>query len=195
MLVNLYIYIKPKPLKLPQFSTSAFILFIFYFLNFDFFSNLMRLTLSNLYAFLKPKTLTFKLYFSLSQLCLGSFRFPLSLFFPQTSHLQAIPIRSFAQFKTLSQLLCSFFADFGIFSCNLYGFTLDLKFSIDLNSVYDFLFSHSLSLFSSDIFSKQKQCRVLQLLCVCVFGSIKLFVDLSKISMDFQCTRNLTRVL
>ena len=100
----------------------------------------MRLTLSNLYAFLKPKTLTFKLSFSLSQLCLGSFRFPLSLFFPQTSHLQAIPIRSFAQFKTLSQLLCSFFADFGIFSCNLYGFTLDLKFSIDLNSVFAFFF-------------------------------------------------------
>ena len=83
-----------------------------------FFSSLVRLTLSNLYAFLKCKTLTFELSLStLSWVLL----FPLSLY-PQTFPLQAIPIRSFAQFKALSQLtllsLCvphSYFIGLGFF--------------------------------------------------------------------------------
>ena len=63
----------------------------------------------------------------------------------------------------------------------------------------------SQSLFSPSIFSLNKNNAeyfdffssfcVCVCVCVCVFRSIKLFVDLSKISMDFQWTRNLTRVL
>nr|POE66716.1 hypothetical protein CFP56_71507 [Quercus suber] len=67
----------------------------------------MRLTLSSLYAFLKPKTLTFEL--SLSLLCLGSCRFPfLSVF------LKPLPYKF-----THSLLLCSLFADFIVLSENL----------------------------------------------------------------------------
>ena len=109
--------------------------FFFYFLFFEIFDqnrikliffsqSFMRLTLSNLYAFLKPKTLTFDP--SLSPLCLGSYRFPfLSLF------LKPLPYKPspFAQFKALSQLALLLLTDFGVFSGNLYDFTLDLKFS------------------------------------------------------------------
>ena len=117
--IYIYIYIKPKLMKLPQFSMSAFI-YLFYFLNFDFFQSFMQLTLSNLCAFLKPKTLTFDP--SLSPLCLGSCRFPfLSLY------LKPLPYKP-SPF-THSLLLCSLFADFSVFSGNLYDFTLDLKFS------------------------------------------------------------------
>ena len=109
-------------MKLPQFFTSAFI-YLFYFLNFDFFFQyFMGLTLSNLYAFLKPKTLTFDP--SLSPLCLGScchFYF-LSLFLKPLSY----KLSAF----THSLLLCSLFADFSVFSSNLYNFTLDLKFFV-----------------------------------------------------------------
>ena len=78
------------------------------------------MTLSNLYAFLKPKTLTFE--FSLSPLCLGSCRFPfLSLY------LKPIPYKP-SPFTHLL-LLCLLFADFSVFSGNLCDFTLDLKFS------------------------------------------------------------------
>ena len=82
------------------------------------------MTLSNLYAFLKPKTLTFELSLSLSlsPLCLGSCRFPfLSLY------LKPLPYKP-SPFTHLL-LLCSLFADFSVFSGNLYDFTLDLKFS------------------------------------------------------------------
>ena len=111
------------PLSSPlHFSTSEF--FFFYFLNFDFFSqSFMRLmTLFNLYTFLKPKTLTFELSLSLSPLCLGSYCFPfLSLY------LKPLPYKP-SPF-THSLLLCLLFADFSVFSGNLYDFTLDLKFS------------------------------------------------------------------
>ena len=69
-------------------------LFILFFKFWFFFpQSFMRLTLSNLYAFLKPKTLTFDpslfaLFWVLP--------FPLSLFIPQTSPFQAILIHSFA---------------------------------------------------------------------------------------------------
>ena len=82
-------------MKIPQFSTLAFIyLFILFFKFRFFFQSFMQLTLSNLYTFLKPKTLTFELSLSLSALS-WVLPFPLSLFIPQTSPLQAIPIHSF----------------------------------------------------------------------------------------------------
>ena len=83
----------------------------------------MRLmTLSNLYAFLKPKTLTFDP--SLSPLCLGSCRFPfLSLF------LKPLPYKPSS--FTHSLLLCLLFANFNVFSGYLYDFTLNfLLFSL-----------------------------------------------------------------
>ena len=87
----------------------------------------MRLmTLSNLYAFLKPKTLTFELSLSLSlsPLCLGSCRFPfLSLY------LKPLPYKP-SPFTHLL-LLCSLFANFNVFSGYLYDFTLNfLLFSL-----------------------------------------------------------------
>ena len=106
------------------FPRQHLIYLFFLFFKFQFFSQpFMRLmTLSNLYAFLKPKTLTFELSLSLSPLCLGSCRFPfLSLY------LKPLPYKP-SPF-THSLLLCSLFADFSVFSGNLYDFTLDLKFS------------------------------------------------------------------
>ena len=90
--IYIYIYITEA------FEASTFFhvsIYLFYFLNVDFFfpQSFMRLTLSNLYAFLKPKTLTFDP--SLSAL-FWVLPFPLSLFIPQTSPFQAILIHSFA---------------------------------------------------------------------------------------------------
>ena len=154
-----------------------------------FFSSLMRLTLSNLYSSLKPKTLTFDLsLFALSWVL----TFPLSLFISQISPLQAIPIRSFTQFKAcfaLSLSISAFFQVIYTISHRIWNFRLIwIQFMI--------FSSLTVSLFSPPIFSLNKNNAVyFNSFFVCVFKSVKLFVDLSKISMDFQCTRNLTRVL
>ena len=84
--------------------------FIFYFWNFDFFSSLMRLTLSNLYTFLKPKTLTFKLSLTFFQLCLGSFHFPFSSFFLKPLTYKPSQFDHSLSLKLYLSLLCSFFA-------------------------------------------------------------------------------------
>ena len=144
---NLYIY-KTKAYEAPTIFHVSIYLFIFlffkfhfffYFLNFAFFKKKKlfyffsvfyathSFTLSNLYAFLKPKTLTFELSLSLSlRFTLGSAVSPFTLYSSNlslTSHPHSLSL------KLYLNLLCSLFTDFGVFSGNLYDFTLDLKFS------------------------------------------------------------------
>ena len=146
---NLYIY-KTKAYEAPTIFHVSIYLFIFlffkfhfffYFLNFAFFLKKKlfyffsvfyathSFTLSNLYAFLKPETLTFELSLSLSlslRFALGSAVSPFTLYSSNlslTSHPHSLSL------KLYLNLLCSLFTDFGVFSGNLYDFTLDLKFS------------------------------------------------------------------
>ena len=121
LIIYIYYIYKTEVFEAPTIFHVSIYLFILFFKFLFFFQSFMGLTLSNLYAFLKPKTLTFDP--SLSPLCLGPccrFYF-LSLFLKPLSY----KLSSF----THSLLLCSLFADFSVFSSNLYNFTLDLKIS------------------------------------------------------------------
>ena len=120
LIIYIYYIYKTEIFEAPTIFHVSIYLFILFFKFLFFFQSFMGLTLSNLYAFLKPKTLTFDP--SLFPLCLGSCCFPfLSLF------LKPFPYKPSS--FTHSILLCSLFADFSVFSGNLYDFTLDLKFS------------------------------------------------------------------